>query len=157
MVESSTTFEPAVGLIGLPMFPSLGIGVVGVPTKFPVDSNDVDESKNLIDDPETFEQTKWQDEHQIEPEQRKKLLDSLEPLLRENAAIPPGTLCSHPAAVVTLDVGESDAKPVYVDRTSLNTRFRISWNLSLMSKYKHGPMNGSLLTLRQIRHGTHHC
>ena len=94
-------------MIGLDLFPSLGISVSGVPVDFP-GTTDNDE---YIIDPTNLLQSEWQDKHQVPPEMRRQLMVAIQPLIDANAAMPIGTFCNHPSAVVPVDTG--DAKPVY--------------------------------------------
>ena len=106
--EVDASCHPAVGLIGLDLFPSCGFSVEGVPTYYPRHRVEDDFIVNEDSDSDNNDINKFS----IPTEDKNKLLDAIKPLLDANANIPENSFCSHPAAVITLDTGE--AKPVYM-------------------------------------------
>jgi hypothetical protein len=107
VADLEASCEPTFGLIGLDLFPTLGISVSGVPVNFP-GSPDNDEQ---IADPSILSHAEFLDKHQVPEKLRQQLLDAIRHLLDANAAIPIGTFCTHPSAVVPVNTG--DAAPVY--------------------------------------------
>ena len=104
---------PAYGLLGLDLFPRVGITIEGVPYDYPR-SNIEDE---LIIDVEAYHQD-WLDKYAVPTELRSQLMEAISLLLKENADIPSSSFCTHPAAKVSLETG--DAKPVYVPQYRLS-------------------------------------
>ena len=98
--------KPSIGLLGLDLFAPLGIYVGGVPICYPRSFN---KDSQVPDVPVI---SKNMEPYKAPAEERQLLLDAIQDLLEENAAIPVTSLCTHPSAVVTLDTG--DANPVYV-------------------------------------------
>lgn len=97
---------PAHGILGLDLFGLVGISVVGVPITYPEE-----EAESILSDEPFFNRLTSLEQYAPTDAQRQLLLDKLKPQLECNRAIPVGSFCSHPSAVVRLDTG--DAKPVY--------------------------------------------
>ena len=99
---------PAQGILGLDLFPRLGIGITGVPIDFPNRRRHEDNDDCIQDSHEDD----WLNKYQAEPELREQLMKIIAPFIEINEAIPASSFCTHPSSVVQLHTGE--ASPVYV-------------------------------------------
>jgi transposase InsO family protein len=103
--------RPAHGLLGLDLFPKLGITLEGVPHCYP--SHVYEDEEEANDDGTNF-QDDCMAQHQVAPDARQQLLEAIQPQLLRNSQIPEDSFCTHPSATVSLDTG--DAKPTYVSQ-----------------------------------------
>jgi hypothetical protein len=116
--QSDQACAPSQGILGLDIFPQLGITVEGVPTNFPQG-----EVEHFVDD--TLERLKdWSVKCAAPDDVRQVLMQSINASVVKNRNIPSGSFCSYPAAKVCLVTGT--AKPVYVQQYPLS---------DLMSQY----------------------
>ena len=68
---------PAQGILGLDLFPRLGIGITGVPTDFPNRRRHVDQDDCIQDSHEDD----WLDKYKADPELRKHLMKVIVPFI----------------------------------------------------------------------------
>jgi hypothetical protein len=108
--------------IGLDQFPALGLSVHGLPMAFPdittppvlpadgyhLDAIDADGSSASA-----YTDTLWKDEDKIPDADMATLMDGVSPLLEENAAIPVGSFCNHPDAIVRITLKDPAQRPVF--------------------------------------------
>ena len=104
--------RPTIGLLGLDLFPQLGIHIGGVPFTYP---QAFSKDSQVPDIPVVSKNMK---PYKAPEHERQLLLREIQPLLDENAAIPATSLCTHPSAIVTLDTGT--AAPTYVPQYKLS-------------------------------------
>ena len=104
--------RPTIGLLGLDLFPQLGIHIGGVPFTYP---QAFSKDSQVPDIPVVSKNMK---PYKAPEHERQLLLREIQPLLDENAAIPATALCTHPSAIVTLDTGT--ATPTYVPQYKLS-------------------------------------
>ena len=104
--------KPTIGLLGMDLFPQLGIYIGGVPITYP---QAFSKDAQVPDIPVVSKNMK---PYKAPEHERQQLFRAIQPLLDENAAIPASSLCTHPSAVVTLDTGT--APPTYVPQYKLS-------------------------------------
>jgi transposase InsO family protein len=110
-------------LLGYNLWPHFGLGISGLPAKFPTNQSD---AKVTLDGPFDYDLTAtdgegssasaytdklWQESDRIGQHELDSLMAALADVLKENESLPSSSHCTHPAAIVTLDTG--DAPPVY--------------------------------------------
>ena len=101
---------PAIGLLGLDLFPDLGFEIKGVPHTYPDARTRVNEHDDEIAAMHQLKED-WMNDYALSSEQREKLLENIEEELSANRAIPTNSFCSLPGAVVQLYTGKE--RPVY--------------------------------------------
>ena len=107
--DISKSCSPALGILGLDLFPALGIEIHGVPVNYPRSPNHDDD---FIEKEDPDFDVEWLEKYKAQPELREQLLAKIAPFIQVNDDIPPDSFCTHPSAVVHLNTGE--ASPVYV-------------------------------------------
>jgi hypothetical protein len=107
--DISKSCSPALGILGLDLFPALGIEIHGVPVNYPRSPNHDDD---FIEKEDPDFDVEWLEKYKAQPELREQLLAKIAPFIQANDDIPPDSFCTHPSAVVHLNTG--DASPVYV-------------------------------------------
>ena len=111
-------------VIGLDLFPRLGLEVRGVPTTFPetaveeleaiTSGYDMHHVDNLAQGVNAYTRELKRSAERLPDDQYKELMDALRQELEANEGLSPHELCTHPAAVVSLNTG--DAEPVFRDQ-----------------------------------------
>ena len=105
---------PASGLLGLDLFPNLGISIHGVPVNYPRENVE----EEIFNDHLIDHSGDWLAKHAAPQAERDVLFARVQDLLDANADIPIDSFCTHPAARIILETG--NAKPVYVSQYRLS-------------------------------------
>ena len=108
--------------IGLDFFPSLGLSVHGLPVTFPApvvppaasdDGYHIDATDSDGSSASAYTDTLWKDEDKIPQADHAVLLHAISDVLETNAALPVGSFCCHPDAVVRIHLRDPDQRPVF--------------------------------------------
>jgi transposase InsO family protein len=104
-------------ICGCDIMNRLGIGLYGVSTKDPGFDEEIDRTrseehgKDALCTGRNIGPDTWLDEDQTSPMELELIKDAVAPSLADNLAIPTGSFCTDPAAIVPLDTG--DSPPIY--------------------------------------------
>ncbi|KAL6062843.1 Retrovirus-related Pol poly from transposon [Balamuthia mandrillaris] len=115
-------------IFGRDILDRIGIGLFGIPVRFPGPKPSVPDDKNIASSDKYVESP-------LPPELQKAIVDRIKDLLEENSRIPQGPSCPLPEGTIRLDTG--DHPPIFKHQYPIPEVWHSSINEQLEEWYRH--------------------